>query len=344
MRFACALSIPAQGASAFRSTAVKADAFATALRNAPPKGPALPLSDSGECPSPLSFGPIPLQRRHRRRKRLDCRALGGCANPRRARGRVSCVAPSACAACAASPLQSFRPTTVRPRKRIRLGSQVTLTAHWQPPDAPACLRSRLPLARRPPCQHEVPTQTREDDDSSSEELAPNRSTHGFATQFAPHLRSTQRPESLALPPILTERDRWVEIIVRKRVVPALRDALKRRAATFDPTRCSELTPRGPARRRNTFGEAQPSTGIDHRSGARSLLTPSSCPKMLPPPRHPRSRLPANSLPTWNSGQRQRPEGHCCHRNPLRRADTRRPPHGGPPTPELTRSPKTRTPD
>jgi len=95
MRFACALPFHAQGASAFRSTAVKAGAFATALRNASPKGLVLPRSDSGGCPSPLSFGPIPLQRRHRRRKRLDCRALGGCANPRRARGRVSCAAASA---------------------------------------------------------------------------------------------------------------------------------------------------------------------------------------------------------------------------------------------------------
>jgi hypothetical protein len=52
----------------------------------------------GGCPSPLPFGPIPLWRRHRRQQRLDCRALGGHANPRRARGRVSTQLPplSAC--------------------------------------------------------------------------------------------------------------------------------------------------------------------------------------------------------------------------------------------------------
>jgi len=41
---------------------------------------------------------------------------------------------------------------------------------------------------------------------------------------------------------------------------ALRDAAKRRAASFDPTRCRELAPRDPVRRRDGRGGARPTTG------------------------------------------------------------------------------------
>lgn len=94
----------------------------------------------------------------------------------------------------------------------------------------------------------------------------------------------------------------------------------------------------------TSGGVRPTAKIGQCSGARSLLTPSSCPEMLPPPRGPCRASLANSLPTESREQLRRPESHRHHRNPKRRADARRPPCGGLPTPELARSTKHWTPD
>jgi hypothetical protein len=204
------------------------------------------------------------------------------------------------------------------------------------PSALACAKA--------PHRHEVPARTDEDVGSSSEEPAPNRSAHGHATRFAPHKRSTQRLESSTSPPKATRAIVGWRPKRGSVQYGTPRDAVKRRAATLDPTRCSEPAPRGPARRRNTFGGAQPTAELGHRSEARSLLTPSSCPKMLPSPCRPRCDSLANSPPTWNRERLRQPEGHLRHRNSERRADARRPPCGGLPTPEPARSSKRWTPD
>jgi hypothetical protein len=59
---------------------------------------------------------------------------------------------------------------------------------------------------------------------------------------------------------------------------------------------------------------------------------------------PAPRIACQLTPQRNCAQRWRPESHLCHGNPERGAGVRRPPCGDLLTPELTRSPKTQTPD
>lgn len=135
-----------------------------------------------------------------------------------------------------------------------------------------------------------------DSGSSSEEPAPNRNTHGYATRFASHLRSFRRSGSSTSPSMATRNDRRVETLSRKRVDHALRDAVKRHAATFDPTRPSVLCPRGNARKRSTLGRARPTAGRSPlRRPARSSLSRAArrC-------RHLRAVRVPNRLPTHSS--------------------------------------------
>jgi hypothetical protein len=228
--------------------------------------------------------------------------------------------------------------------RIRLGSRATLTAHWKPPVATACLYPRLPLARKPPHRHkcqrgrtetsarapksslrtEAPTDTRRDSRRTS--VRPNGSSHRRCRR--------RRPSAIV---------GW-RSLARKRVV---RDSARRREAPFCDVRPDTVQRTHSARPRpKTEHVWRSSTDRRARSPlrARSLLTRSSCSKMSPPPRCPCRESFANSLHTWNRERRRGPESHLCHRNPERGADARRPPFGSLLTPELTRSSKTQTPD
>jgi len=179
-------------------------------------------------------------------------------------------------------------------------------------------------APKSPLRTEAPTDTRRDPRRTN--VRPNGSSHRRCRRRRPGAIVGWRPERGSVQ------------------YGTLRDAVKRPAAAFDPARCNELTPRGPARRRETFGGAQPTAELDHRSGARSLLAPSSCPKVSPPPHRPCRESLANSPVTGNREQLRWPEDHLHLRNPQRRADARRPPCGGLPTPEPARSSKHWTPD
>jgi hypothetical protein len=159
----------------------------------------------------------------------------------------------------------------------------------------------LPLPSAPVCTKtatltQVPARTDGDVGLSSEEPAPNRSTHGHATQFAPHC---VRPNGSSHRRCRRQRPSAIvgwRSLARKRVV---QDSARRREAsfaTFDPTRCSELAPRGPARRRNTFGVAQPTAELDHRPETRSLLTVRAARRCC----HLRAARATNRLPTHST--------------------------------------------
>jgi hypothetical protein len=173
-------------------------------------------------------------------------------------------------------------------------------------------------------QTEAPTDTRRDSRRTS--VRPNGSSHRRCRRRRPGAIVGWRPK------------------FRKRTV---RDSARRHEASCRGVRPDTVQRAHSAVLRpktKQLGGAQPTAEIGHRSGARSLLTPSSCPKMLPPPRCPCRESLANSLPTGSRERLRRPEGHLRHRNSKRRADARRPPCGGLPTPEPARSSKHWTPD
>jgi hypothetical protein len=280
----------------------------------PPRGsPRNAPAGRGGCPSPLPFGPIPPRRRRRRRQRLDCRSLGGHANPRRARGRVSLQPPS---------LTTCLPLRCGACAPLRLSSTVDSARVANDPhhalEATGCHGVPSPFGPRlHEDRHATPKCQWTDDDvgSSSEEPAPNRNTHGDTTRFAPHLCSPQRPESSALPPTVTRCDRWMETTFEEACRPY---SARRREASCRDVRPDTVQRTRSARPRPKTRHARRSSTdhrLDYRSGARSQLTLSSCPKVLPPPRGPRSESLANSLSTRDHDQLERPEGHLRQPRP-----------------------------
>ena len=179
-------------------------------------------------------------------------------------------------------------------------------------------------APKSPLRTKAPTDTRRDSRRTS--VRPNSSSHRRCRR--------QRPGAFV---------GW-RSLARKH---AVRDPARRREASSCDVRPDMVQRARSARLRpKTKHVWRSSTNRRARSPlrARSLLTRSSCSKVSPPPRRPCRESLANSLRTWNRERRRRPESHLCHRNPERGADARRPPCGGLLTPELTRSPKTQTPD
>jgi len=241
----------------------------------------------------------------------------------------------------AAPSRSFRPASSQRRLRIWLGSRATLTTHWKPPAAAACLHPRSSLARgsppTPKCQR-----TGNDTGPSSEEPAPNRNDHGCATRSAPHSCSSQRSGSSTLPPTVTRCDRWVETTFEEAYRPC--SARRREASCRDvrPDTVQGALRAAPPENGNVW-RSSTDHRLNHRSGARAQLTLSSCSKVLPPPRSSRSESLANSPLARDYEQLRRPEGHPRQRNPARSVDARRPPRGDPPTPELPRSSEMQTP-
>jgi hypothetical protein len=227
MRFARALPIDSREGSGRPCIGSRRVPVAAALRNAPPRGLARPRCGSGRMPfaTALWTDSAPASSPTLETSRLPY--------PWRLHGSETSSKSRLLVAASAHPLRHLPGVGLAPHndsalQLIRLGSQVTLTALWQPPVATACLHPRPSLARESPHRHEVPAWTSEDPGSSSEEPAPNRSTHGRATRSAPHKRSTQRLESSTLPPKATRRHRWVETRTRKRTV---RDSARRREAS-----------------------------------------------------------------------------------------------------------------
>jgi len=95
----------------------------------------------------------------------------------------------------------------------RLGSQLTLTAHWKPPDATVCSLLDRACAQSP-LRHECRNGQRR-----TPARAPKNSHRTEAptdTRIARAAkRSPQRPESSTFPPIVTRRNRWVETTYEK---------------------------------------------------------------------------------------------------------------------------------
>jgi hypothetical protein len=299
----------------------------------------------GECPSPLPFGPIPLRHRCRRRKRLVCPTLGGCANPRRARCRDILVAPSAhhlrCLLGAelaphtglATPADSARVAS-DPHRALEATGCHGLSS----PSTLACARAATPTR--------VPVRTDEDAGSSSEEPAPNRGAHGRATciRAARTLYPTARVIDVAADGD-PARSLGGDHLRGSVQYGTLRDALgvvmrcSTRHGAANPLRTS------PARRQNTSGGAQPTAGIE--SPLRGPLTThlvellgGVATSSLSVPRIARQLTPHLKSRTTNGD----PKATIARRDPRLGADAQWPPCGDPPTPELTHSPGTPTPD
>ena len=96
----------------------------------------------------------------------------------------------------------------------------------------------------------------------------------------------QRIEPSMLPPTVTRHHRWMETMFEEACrAGTLRDAMKRAAATIDPSRLgapnSSYRPRPKAGRDRTSPYQPPELG--RRSETRLLRTLPKCSKMLPPP-------------------------------------------------------------
>jgi hypothetical protein len=309
--------------------------FPLLVRPVPRRGATVRAAGVGRMPFATAFGPIPLQRRCRRRKRLVCPTLGAVARTKRASSpsrspcsslRTPPTSPRQCGACASHQFDSVS-GSVWVAKDPHRASKATGCNGLLLPSAP------LAQSRRSDTSAET---NGEEPGSSSEELAPNRSAHGHATHShdqtldptarvidvaadsdpARSLGGDHLRESVQYG---TRRDAWS-------VVP--RRSTRHGAADPLLTAPSED---GTAWRNPTDREIRP------HFEARWLLTLPSCSKVLPPSSCLCCVSLANPPDTWNRMQRRRPESHLCRRNSECRADAQRPPCGDLPTPELARS-------
>jgi hypothetical protein len=145
-----------------------------------------------------------------------------------------------------------------------------------------------------------------------------------------------------LPSTVTRHHRWMETMFEEACrAGTLRDAVKRAAATLDPSRLgapnSSGRPRPKAGRDQTSPHQPPELG--RRSEIRSLRTLPKCSEMLPPPGCSRRGSLASSSGIRNCSRCWRPLSHLRHRSPEGRGDTRPPPCGGVEASEPARSPE-----
>jgi hypothetical protein len=204
------------------------------------------------------------------------------------------AAPSALRLLAA-PTRSLRPAPIRHHRGFGSGRErpsPCIGSHRSLRPA-LTLDPRLREARHatPKCQW-----TDDDDGSGSEEPAPNRNTHGFATRFASHLCSLQRSGASALPPTVTRCDRWLETTFEEACRPC--SARRREASCRDvrPDTVQGTHSARPHPKTETFGGARPTTG----------WTTASMPAHFPPRRaarrchHLRAVCASNRLTTRSS--------------------------------------------
>jgi hypothetical protein len=183
-------------------------------------------------------------------KRLDCPTLGGYANPRRARGRAFLVAPSAHRLRRRSDAElALHTGSTLPTDSARVANdphralEATGCSGLLPPSTPACATAATPT--------QVPARTGGNVGSSSEEPAPNRLTHGRATNNS--RRTSARPNGSSHRRCRRRRPGAIvgwRPLARKRVV---RDSARRREAS----RCDVSTRHGAS---DSFRAAPPEGG------------------------------------------------------------------------------------
>jgi hypothetical protein len=169
------------------------------------------------------------------------------------------AAPSALRLLAA-PTRGLRPAPIRQHRGFGSGRErpsPCVGSHRSLRPA-LTLDPRLREARHatPKCQW-----TGDDDGSGSEEPAPNRNAHGFATRFASHMCSFQRSGASALPPTVTRCDRWLETTHEEACRPC--SARRREASCCDvrPDTVQGTHSARPVRRRGRSEELdRPPTG------------------------------------------------------------------------------------
>jgi hypothetical protein len=294
MRFACALPIDSQ--EGLGRPCVSS-------RRVPQARRASERSPEGARSSTQRFGadalrhcPLDrfLRRRRRRRERLDCPALGGCTNP----SKLEVTSPR-------SSLRTPRLHLADLELALRLGSTLPRIGSGRERPSPRFGSHRLP--RLASALGSRLRESRHTDTSASASERRRRLELQGARSEPQHPR---RRDAIRAALAFDPTARVIDVAADGDPARSLGGDQREEAcstglcATPEASSCDvrpgtvqRTAPHGPARRRNALGVAQPTTGFDHRSGARSLLTRSSCSKVLPPPRRPVRVSLANSLPT-----------------------------------------------
>jgi hypothetical protein len=162
----------------FRAAAAGGCPCPLLFQSLPRRGATVGATSVGRMPFATAFGPIPLQHRCRRRKRLDCPTLGAAA---RMRDKLAI----------ASPRSFLRTPPAPPHRReacashqlgLAGGSARVANDPRRALKATGChgLFPPRPRLRKVATPTRVPERTEENPGPSSEELAPNRGAHGNA--------------------------------------------------------------------------------------------------------------------------------------------------------------------
>jgi len=139
----------------------------------------------------------------------------------------------------------------------------------------------------------MPERTERSVGSSSEEPAPHRGAHGRTTRSAPHERSTQRPESSTLPPMVTRRARWAETTYEEACSTGLGATPEASCRGARPDTVLWIRSAPPHPKARLLGGTPPIADSGHYSEARWLLTGRAAREC----RHFRAVCVAHHLPT-----------------------------------------------